>query len=165
MAAVICPAFGYTERVKLAEALIHRADLKQRLAGLHERIVRNASQEGDPPAEDPNALLEEFERLAKDYEETVVRINRTNLSARLENGTSITEAIALRDGLLLRIGTYRKLVAEATVVAARGLKTEIKFVPSVDVRAVQAEADRLSRAHRELDARIQAANWTSDLLD
>ena len=152
--------------MKLAEALIHRADLKQRLAQLHERIVRNAKhQEGDPPAEDPNVLLKEFESSVVDYETTIARINRTNLEARLEDGTTITEAIARRDGLLLRIATYRKLSAEATVVSTRGLKTEIKFVSSVDVRATQVEADRLSRSHRELDARIQAANWSYDLLE
>ena len=152
--------------MKLAEALIHRADLKQRLAQLHERIVRNAKhQEGDEPAEDPNALLEELERLAGEFETTVARINRTNLAAMLDGAVSLTQAIALRDGLLLRLSTYRKLAAEATVVPNRGLKTEIKFVPSVDVKKIQAEADRLSRAHRELDARIQAANWNADLLD
>ncbi len=152
--------------MKLAEALIHRADLKQRLAQLHERIVRNAKhQEGDPPAEDPSALLEEFERLAGDFEATVARVNRTNLAARLDGGASLTQAIAQRDGLLLRLSTYRKLASEATVVPTRGLKTEIKFVPAVDVKKIQAEADRLSRAHRELDARIQATNWTTDLLD
>ena len=152
--------------MKLAEALIHRADLKQRLAQLHERIVRNAKhQEGDPPAEDPNALLDEFERLARDFETTVARVNRTNLATRLADGTSLTDAIALRDGLLLRLSTYRKLAAEATVVPMRALKTEIRFLASVDVRRIQAEAERLSRAHRELDARIQAANWAGDLLD
>ena len=152
--------------MKLAEALIHRADLKQRIAQLHERIARNAKhQEGDPPAEDPARLLEEFERVVSDYEATVARVNRSNLAATLDDGATITEAIARRDGLLVRIATYRKLAAEATVVAARGLKTEIKFVPSVDVRKIQGEADRLSRAHRELDARIQAANWTNDLID
>ncbi len=152
--------------MKLAEALIHRADLKQRIAQLHERIVRNAKhQEGDPPAEDPARLLEEFESVVADYEGTISRINRTNLAARLDDGTTLTDAIALRDGLMLRISTYRKLAAEATVVAARGLKTEIKFVSSVDVKKTQAEADRLSRAHRELDARIQAANWANEMLD
>ena len=152
--------------MKLAEALIHRADLKQRLAQLHERIVRNAKhQEGDPPAEDPTILLKEFEGVVSDYEDTIARINRTNLVAKLEDSTTLTEAIARRDGLLVRIGTYRKLAAEATVVAQRGLKTEVKFVASVDVRGIQTEADRLSRAHRELDARIQAANWANDLLE
>ena len=145
--------------MKLAEALIHRADLKQRLAQLHERIVRNAKhQEGDPPAEDPNLLLEEFERTATEFETLIARVNRTNLEAKIDGGISVTQAIALRDGLLLRVSTYRKLAAEATVTSARGLKTEIKFVPSVDVRKTQAEADRLSRAHRELDARIQSVN-------
>ena len=63
--------------------------------------------------------------VVKDYETTVARINRTNLAVALGDGATITEAIALRDGLLIRIGTYRKLAAEATVVAPRGLKSEI----------------------------------------
>ena len=105
--------------MKLAEALIHRADLKQRLAQLHERIVRNAKhQEGDAPAEDPNVLLEEFERTATEFETLIARINRTNLEAKIDDGPSVTQAIALRDGLLLRISTYRKLATEATITSA-----------------------------------------------
>ena len=44
--------------MKLAEALIQRADHRKRLDQLRERLVRVARvQEGDAPAEDPAALL------------------------------------------------------------------------------------------------------------
>ena len=46
--------------MKLAEALIWRADAKKRLEQLKTRLVRVAKvQEGDAPAEDPKALLAE----------------------------------------------------------------------------------------------------------
>jgi hypothetical protein len=44
--------------MKLAEALALRADLQARLAQLASRATTNARyQEGEEPAEDPNALL------------------------------------------------------------------------------------------------------------
>ncbi len=38
----------------------------------------------------------------------------------------------------------------------------MKFVSVVDVEATQQQADSLAKAHRELDARIQAMNWLTD---
>ncbi len=44
--------------MKLAEALLLRADLQKKTSSLRERIVANAVvQEGDEPREDPKALL------------------------------------------------------------------------------------------------------------
>ena len=49
--------------MKLAEALILRADYQKRLEQLKQRLVRNAKvQEGDSPAENPPTLIEELER-------------------------------------------------------------------------------------------------------
>ena len=49
--------------MKLAEALIERADLQRHLAQLQARLLQNAQyQEGESPAEDPAALLEEYRR-------------------------------------------------------------------------------------------------------
>ena len=43
--------------MKLAEALLLRADMQKKLASLRERIVANAVvQEGDKPHEDPEKL-------------------------------------------------------------------------------------------------------------
>ena len=55
--------------MKLAEALILRADHQKRLEQLKQRLLRNAKvQEGDRPAEEPGELLAELERVAADLE-------------------------------------------------------------------------------------------------
>lgn len=51
--------------MKLAEALQLRADLQKRMEQLAARLYDNATvQEGEAPAEDPVALLEEYEACA-----------------------------------------------------------------------------------------------------
>jgi len=69
--------------MKLAEALILRADHKKRLEQLNERLMGIAKvQEGDDPAEDPLALLIEVDRVADGLTRLIQRMNRTNSSSR-----------------------------------------------------------------------------------
>ncbi len=50
--------------MKLAEALILRADAQKRIQQLRERLNRSAkTQEGELPPEDPQELLAELERV------------------------------------------------------------------------------------------------------
>src|SRR5438045_4613922 len=86
--------------MKLAEALLLRADLQKKIASLRERIVANAVvQEKDKPSEDPNILMKEAFGAIDDLEALVTKINKTNLSAKLADGRTLTDAIALRDTL------------------------------------------------------------------
>ena len=152
--------------MKLAEALALRSDQKKRMAAYAERLARSAKvQQGDRPPEDPATLLKEFDALASDHEALIEKINRTNLAVRLADGRTLTAAIAARDVLLMRLSTYRRLMSDAAVAGIRGTRTEIKIVPTVDIAKLQRETDAMSKAHRELDTAIQAANWTADLLD
>ena len=51
--------------------------------------------------------------------------------------------------------------------AARGdrySQSEIRYVAAIDVAAVRARADALAKEWRELDIRIQEANWQSELI-
>ena len=55
--------------MKLAEALILRADTKKRFEQLRQRLINNAKvQEGDEPAEKPEGLLKEIEQTAAEFE-------------------------------------------------------------------------------------------------
>src|SRR5688500_9757054 len=94
---------GNRKAVKLAEALLLRADMQKKIASLRERIVANAVvQEGEKPNEDPNELLLEASGVMSDLESLIGRINKTNLAARLADGRSLTEAIARPDHLRAR---------------------------------------------------------------
>ena len=151
--------------MKLAEALILRADYQKRLEQLKQRIQRNAKvQEGDAPAENPAELLAEVEQLSTDLVALIQRINRTNAQTPFAEYGTIADAIAFRDVLKLRIGIYRDLAQAATVTQERYSKSEVKFRGTVSVAETQKQADQLAKVYRELDAAIQAANWLTDVV-
>jgi hypothetical protein len=89
--------------MKLAEALLLRADIQKKLASLQARAQKYAFvQEGEQPAEDPTAILREVEAVTGEFRRLVYAINRTNLNHTIATGQSITEALAARDALVLR---------------------------------------------------------------
>jgi len=153
----------------LAEALVERKALKLRLDNLRERLALNARvQEGDTPSEAPDVLLAEVERVAGDMEQLIVAINRANIATVLsgEDGFTLMEAIARRDILALR-----QTVLENTITAARTTRerwavtrNEVRSQPTVDVAKLQNDVDALAKARRELDTRLQAANWATRLV-
>ena len=150
--------------MKLAQALQERSDLQTRLRQLEERRCQNATvQEGEVPAEDPAALLEEFEACAARLEELIARINRTNSETRTEQGT-LTQLLARRDVVKLRTGMYHDFLLSASSLARRATRSEIKIMSTVPVAEHRKKADGLSRELRELDGVIQQANWTTELL-
>lgn len=152
--------------MKLAEALIQRADHRKRLDQLRERLVRVARvQEGDAPPEDPAALLAEVERAAAGLTSLIQRINRTNSATPLDDGRTIADAIAERDTLQLRHSIITSLIQAAIIKQDRFTKSEVRFHSSVDILTLQRQADNLAQAYRELDTKIQAANWLVDLID
>lgn len=151
--------------MKLAEALQERADLNRRIEQLRYRLSNNVLvQEGEKPLEDPAALLEELESSFTRLEWLIARINLTNCAVKVE-GRSLTELIARRDVLSLRADAYRRLVEEASQNTHRATRTEIKILSTVDVPALQKQADDASRELRLLDNTLQATNWTANLME
>ena len=152
--------------MKLSEALALRADTQKRIMQLRERLRASALvQEGEAPPEDPQELLAELDRLLGQLRDLVGRINRTNLAARLPNGTRLTDALAERDTLALRHSILEALAEAATNRVNRYSRTEIRMVPTMDVGAVRRQADAVARERRELDTAIQGVNWSTELLD
>lgn len=152
--------------MKLAEALIARADHQRRLEQLKQRLFQNARvQEGDEPAEDPAQLLQEIERVAGQLRDLIQRINRTNAATSFDEEMTISDALAVRDVLRLRHDIYRSLAQAGAAKQDRYSRFEVKFESTVDVGDVQQRADDLAREHRVLDTRVQELNWQTDLLD
>ena len=150
--------------MKLAEALQLRADLQKRMEQLNVRLCQNAIvQEGEKPAENPVSLLDEYENCAAQLENLVARINRTNSETRTENGT-LTELLAHRDCLKLRVQTYHQFLMAAGNLPHRTTRSEIRILSSVSVPEYRKKEDDLSRQLREVDNAIQAVNWTTELL-
>jgi hypothetical protein len=130
------------------------------VASLRERITRYAVvQEGDRPAEDPNALLVQIAGVLDRLEEIVFAINRANLANTLADGRTLTQAMAARDALITRHAVLQSAINGTAREPDRyGLK-EVKWVHTIDVGGLQKQSDDLAKKIRTLNAAIQEANW------
>ena len=137
--------------MKLAEALLLRADRNRSLEQLKQRIAVSARyQEGD------------------ELEVLIRNINRTNSGTVMADGRTVTDALAERDVLRLR---YAMLKVSADAASGslqhsgfiRATRSELKYLRALDVKDLRQQASDVARRARELDARIQQVNWTTEL--
>jgi len=150
--------------MRIGEALTRRAELQRRAAQLGERLRASAVvQEGDKPPEDPQGLLGELDEIASELQRLIGAINATNAASRLPDGRTVTEALAHRDVLTLRVGVLRTAAEALAQAQARYSRSEIRLVRQLDAAALRSDIDALSRERRELDTLIQEHNWTTDL--
>ena len=151
--------------MKLAEALSWRKDLKKRIAQLHQRLASNAKvQEGEKPLEDPQELFAELEQCLVQFEDLVWRINASNMQAQNTAGVCLTQLLAQRDALTMRLGALRAVFSSATEGQSRYSRTEIKMLTTIDVKKLSKDIDAYSARLRQLDVEIQALNFSADLL-
>lgn len=153
--------------MKLAEALTARADLQRRIEQLRARITANARyQEGEEPAEDAAGLLVEADADLMRLRDLIRRINATNSRLDLGADGTMTDALAARDVLRLQ----HSLLADAAAAASgandqflRQMRSELRQVSALPVAELRSRADSVAQELRELDNRIQQANWLHDL--
>ncbi|SCG82894.1 hypothetical protein DW1_1322 [Proteiniborus sp. DW1] len=151
--------------MKLAEALILRAELQKRIEQLKTRIKNNAMiQEGDSPNEEPEELLEELEMCITDLTYIIKRINRTNSQTMFDKEMTIADALAERDGIWEKRLALSHIIESGSIRFDRYSRTEVKFISTIDVGKLQKEVDQLSKEYRELDTKIQSLNWTIELI-
>ena len=159
--------------MKLAEALALRADAQRRLEQLRSRVQASARyQEGEEPAEDATELVTEAESVLDELEALIRRINTTNAATQLDAGETLTDAIARRDVLRLRRTIYVAAADAASGrlqsqpgMGVRQMRSELRYLSALDVPALRRQADDVAKELRELDNRIQRANWEVDLVE
>ena len=150
--------------MKLAQALADRAAAQQRIELLRSRIIANAKvQQGEEPAEDPRELLVQLDQATTQLDELIARINLTNAQMTID-GQTLTQLLAQRDCLRLKVGVLRDFLDSASATVMRATHSEIKILPSVAVAPLQKQVDALSKELRELEGKIQELNWTTELM-
>ncbi|MBQ3412914.1 MAG: DIP1984 family protein [Oscillospiraceae bacterium] len=151
--------------MKLAEALQERADLNKKIEELRRRLTNVVLvQEGEDPAEDPAELLKELEGATVRLEQLMAAINLTNCRTRAD-GRTLTELIAKKDALTLKLSAYRDLVYTAGQNTSRARGTEIRVKALLKASDLQREADSMAKEIRELDNLLQETNWKTKLIE
>lgn len=151
--------------MKIAEALIERADIQKRISQLSARLQNNALvQDGEKPAEEPSELLAELDRLVRRLCELVAQINLTNAKTEVD-GMSVTEMLSLRDALSKKAEILRIFLNVASARSMRNRGSEIVIKSTVSVPEIQKNVDSIAKQLREVDTKIQCVNWTTDLIE
>ena len=71
--------------MKIAEALILRADIQKRISQLKTRLNNNAKvQENEEPTENPEFLLTELDDLISQLNDLIIKINKTNTLSKID---------------------------------------------------------------------------------
>lgn len=152
--------------MKLAEALILRADIIAKISDLKTRLINNSRyQEGAEVVETPESLFEQLNACFPQLEKIIERINRTNSSTLIGKKT-IAELIVEKDCIAKKHKIYKEFCDSASGEnAKRYSRSEIIERPSTDIPTVRKQVDLLAKQYRELDNKLQAANWNTDLVE
>ncbi len=152
----------------IAEALAEKAHLDQQVRSLRERAKAAARYlEGEEPAENAEDLLRQARDLIRTRGILIAAVNHANAREELRPGMTVTEALARRSAQAEEIGLLTDLADAASPGRdpySRGRrKSELPEKTDLSVTELRAEADRLSKERRVLDADIQHVNWAVEL--
>lgn len=148
--------------MKLAEALLLRADLQKKVDQLTNRLKPvMIVQAGKIPQEDPIKLMAQLRNSIKKLEEIIIKINKTNIVTALPDGRPIMEGLAQRDSLKTLIAQLRILRQSAQIPSYNANSMQ----NTIQLKDLQVELDQTGRAFREIDTQIQEINWTTELKD
>lgn len=152
--------------MKLAEALIIRADLQKKRAALKQRLTANCQvQEGDLPAESPQDLLVDAQRVIGELGTLIQRIHRTNAEAKTADGRNMLDLLVERDTLADRHALLQHAITSCDTSDGRYSYREIRWQTMLDIAALQKQADDIALKLRNLNMAIQAANWQVELME
>lgn len=152
--------------MKLAEALLLRSDQQKKLASLKQRINANVLvQDGDEPSEDPNELIKQAFILTQESNQLIRQIHLTNAQAKLEDGKILLSLLSLRDSYAEQHKILINAIANTHREPDRYSSREIKWQKVIPVSNLQKQADDISAKLRDLNIKIQAANWQIDLIE
>ncbi|MBU7006184.1 DIP1984 family protein [Phosphitispora fastidiosa] len=152
--------------MKLAEALILKEDLQERLEKIEVRLLNNANvQEGEIPVENPQDLMADLEQVTEELTGLVIRINRTLGTVKFNDTDTISDIITKIDGILNKREILSNFAEAAMIKPDRYRRSDLRYLSTVNVKELQKQVDELSRQYRELDTRFQEKNWTIDLVE
>lgn len=150
--------------MKLAEALLLRRDLNNRLFQLRNEISSSVLvQEGDTLDRSITELFKEYDEINQQYSELVIAINRKNATASLaDSALLLMEALEQREQLRRKHALLTQALDE-TKAAPRMGRNEIRLVRTIDTKTLTEQLNTTAKQLRELDGKIQQTNWLVDL--
>lgn len=153
--------------MKLAEALQRRADLRQKIDTVANRMKENVLvQEGTEADFDVKQLAAEYKTLMDEWIELVGRIGRTNhVAADPTTGKTLADLLVMREAAKMEKEAYDGIVAVYGEKSWRTRGAELKIISTFKAKDAQKQVDDAAKRFRELDNTIQMLNWATELAE
>lgn len=151
--------------MKLAEALVLRADLQKKLENLKKRLANSVRKLDDIQViEDPAALKLEADESITVLYSLIDLIYRTNQSVILPSRQSMVTVLAKRDELVERRKLLDYIINKSLLDSGLYFNEHGKWQPAIDISAYQKQMDDIAMQIRRLNLDIQQTNWQVDLV-
>ena len=147
--------------MKLGEALLKRDEYIKREENLKKRLKSNVVLKDDN--ENPNDLIKEYIEVNNKLSDLIIKISNKEHNTKLGIGITISDAINIRDKLYREMEIHKTVLKELNSKDYRNAKNEVKMKVLVNVKDIQTEVDKLTKAYNDMDVIIQSANWNVDL--
>ena len=95
----------------------------------------------------------------------IYHIHLTNAQAKLEDGKTLLSLLSVRDSYAEQHKVLIDAIANTNRESDRYSSREIKWKKVIPVSSLQKQADDISAKLRDLNVKIQAANWQIELID
>lgn len=150
--------------MKLGEALLKRDEYIKREDNLKKRLKSNVVLKDDNENnENPNDLIKEYIEVNNELSDLIIKISNKEHNTKLTIGITIADAINIRDKLYREMEIYKTVLKELNSKDYRNAKNEVKMKVLVNVKYIQTEVDKLTKAYNDIDVMIQSTNWNVDL--
>ena len=110
-------------------------------------------------------MIKQVFALTQESNQLICRIHLTNAQAKLEDGKILLSLLSLRDSYAERHKILVDAIANTHREPDRYSSREIKWQKVIPVSSLQKQADDISAKLRDLNIKIQAANWQIDLVE
>jgi hypothetical protein len=152
--------------MKLAEALMIRGQYKSDIENLRKRAIEAAKiRDGETIIEDANDMISSAEKINTKLENLIIKINRTNEATVMDDGARLSDALVKRDFFIKKNHIIKSVIESARERSRGWYDSEKTSRITVDVAMLERRSEYIVREYRELDARIQALNWATDLIE
>ena len=150
--------------MKLAEALLLRRDLENRLQILRAEITDSVLvQEGDTLDRSVTDLLADYQEASQQLDEIARQINHTNATTPLvDSDISLVDALSQRERLRQSHALYTQILASAKTGPRMG-RNEIRYIRTIDTQEITKWLNQTAQSLRQIDGQIQQTNWVTDL--
>ncbi|WP_028328791.1 DIP1984 family protein [Brachyspira alvinipulli] len=150
--------------MKLGEAILKRDEYIKKQEELKKRVKSNVAVKDDNENnENPDELIKKYIEINNELSDLILKVDNKEHETKLHIGISISDAVKIRDKLYREMEIYKTILKELNSKDYRNAKNEVKMKVLVNVKEIQEEADKLSKAYSDIDVIIQSANWNVDL--